>query len=152
MRRLCSWVGKGVVVRSWVRGPLQLSARGRVESVTKEGINKEKFYHNFVYLFLSYYMFDINCNYIVYLLLALVWMIYIAKYNLMHTSRISWSTNSGMLVKGWVITMFGPQVGLREGSILGCELRPSAHSDRRIGSNCRPLELIRHLQGAETWF
>ena len=38
----------------------QLSAQGRVESVTKEENNKEKFDLNFVYLFLGYGMFDIN--------------------------------------------------------------------------------------------
>ena len=59
-------------VCSYVRGPLQLSVQGGVESVTKEENNKEKFYLNFVYLFLSYYLFDINCNYIVYLVCTLV--------------------------------------------------------------------------------
>jgi len=55
-----------------VHEPLQLTAQGGVESVTEEENNKEKFYPNYVYLFLSYYMLDINCKYIVYLLRALV--------------------------------------------------------------------------------
>jgi len=38
-----------------------------------------------------------------------------------------------------VITLFGPRVGLREGSITGCELLISVHSDVHAGPNHRPL-------------
>lgn len=45
---------------------LQLSAQPRVESIAEEENNKEKFYQNYVYLFLSYYVLDINCKYTIY--------------------------------------------------------------------------------------
>ena len=48
--------------------------------------------------------------------------------------------------------LHNPWLGLREGSVLGCEDWESVQRNLHAGTNKGPVKLIRHLQGVETWF